>query len=130
MQSCAFERLSFDCDTLYSAFFYKLHKPSYSISQFKISLQANKTIVQNRGRLLITYMMGLKKGNSIMNISPSLQTLLNNNVELILMLIQHDGNRLAELADKAPNPRLRIALKEYANSRLDLAYHIEKALKK
>ena len=62
------------------------------------------------------------------NISPSLQTLLNNNVELILMLIQHDGNRLAELADKAPNPRLKIALKEYANSRLDLAYHIEKGI--
>jgi hypothetical protein len=65
-----------------------------------------------------------------MNISPQLTTLLLNNAETILMLIQHDGNRLAEMADRSTDPRLKKALKQYADTRLDLAYHLEKAMRR
>jgi hypothetical protein len=65
-----------------------------------------------------------------MNISPSLTTLLTNNLELIQMLLEQDGNRLAELADRAPNHSLKSAFKQYADTRLDLAYRIQQALPK
>jgi hypothetical protein len=46
------------------------------------------------------------------------------------MLLQQDGNRLAELADRAPNHSLKSAFKQYADTRLDLAYRIQQALPK